>query len=124
VALTDDESTAILRPMWEALVTEAEARLFRVLDYHTSGGLRIILDRTEGTLPPNARGTIEDISVLVDFPAYSLAQELQTLLGQIIADLGDAADPATNSPNYVYWVDGAGLAHWPTFNGAVTRWEG
>ena len=103
MALSDDERAAILRPVWEALVTEAEARLRAVVDHATAGGSRIVYERIEGTVPDNAHGTIRDESVVVSFPSYSFAADLETLLGEIIADLSDegaavAVEEADGSP--------------------------
>jgi hypothetical protein len=87
-----DELAALARPLAKKLVRREDARRARIVDGVTGGGTRVILgEGTTGNLPSNQHGTIEDISVLVDFPAYSLAQELQTLLGEIIADLATGA---------------------------------
>lgn len=180
---TADENAATLRRLWEWLVPPELARALQVIDYATAGGDRVLLERTGGILPPNAHGPIDEGSVGVDHPTYSLASNLRDLLTQMIADLEAGAgvvveeadgspseaaralvlpngtlawDPATETmtvtlglaaitglqaaldakadaghthaggggTNYVYWVDAAGLVHWPTFNGTLTRWEG
>jgi hypothetical protein len=155
-ALTD-ELAAFARPLAKKLVRREDARRARILDGVTGGGTKVILgDGTTGNLPSNQHGTIADESVVVAFPGYSLAVDLETLLGEIIADLtggagvtaedadgdpsgvvrtlvfpGDALaiDTGTETatvilaPDYVYWVDGDGEAHWPTFGGELT-WEG
>jgi hypothetical protein len=104
-ALTD-ELAAFARPLAKKLVRREDARRARILDGVTGGGNKVILgDGTTGNLPGNQHGVIEDESIRVEFLAYSLATNLEALLGEIIADLtggaGVTAEDADGDPSGV-----------------------
>lgn len=82
---------AALRPFGEEAIQPGDIELLRLIkQVMTSSGL-VRVERLSGPLPENFHGTIHDESVLVSFPAYSAAIELQTLLGEMLAH--DAAPP-------------------------------
>lgn len=82
---------AICRQVAEAALLPSDVELLRLIRQAITGAGLIRVERLSGTLPPNAHGTINDESVVVSFPSYTAAIDLQTLLGEILA--AQAAPP-------------------------------
>lgn len=119
---TPDENAAILRPVWEALVDEAFAHVVRVIDGATSGGLTILIDRTEGMLPGNRHGMIADESIAVDEPDLTLATDQETLNRELLAAVAGLGGGGGRA-DYLYWSSGATATdpEWLTYGGKLLR---